>query len=183
MERHGHDTVGRVERLFDAVTCATDEMSVVQSSRAKPASRNGHCGGSSWRTVMDVDVDVDHAWVVLEQLQNSEDDIVAIAETRSFWLLGVVQPSGPVDRDVSLVVVQLDRTPDASTAWQLAKSDATTPDIARCSVALYLKTRKVKQLQATAWAKVDMYRYSPSNTGQSSPTLKRFNCWANLGSW
>lgn len=79
VERNGHDAVGQIERLLDSVT------------------------------VVHVDVDVQHARVVLEQLQYGDDDVVDVAEAGRLELLGVVQPAGPVDGDVAAVLVQLHR--------------------------------------------------------------------------
>lgn len=44
---------------------------------------------------------------LLEQLEDGEDDVVDVAETRGLGLLGVVESSGPVDGDVCLLLVQL----------------------------------------------------------------------------
>lgn len=79
VERHGHDAVGEVKRLLDAVA------------------------------VVHVDVDVQHAGMVLEQLQYGDDDVVDVTEARGLELLGVVQAAGPVDGDVATVLVQLHR--------------------------------------------------------------------------
>jgi hypothetical protein len=57
---HRHDPVGEVEGLLDAVP------------------------------VVDVDVDVQHARVHLEQLQDGQHDVVHVAEARGLALLGVV---------------------------------------------------------------------------------------------
>ena len=58
-------------------------------------------------SMMNVDVNVQDPLVVLQQLQNSQDDIVHIAEARRLRLLGVVQPSSPVDGDVGRLLVEL----------------------------------------------------------------------------
>ena len=59
--------------------------------------------------MVDVDVDVEHTWVVLQQLQDREDDVVDIAEARGLHLLGVVKPPRPVYGDVGQTMVQLQR--------------------------------------------------------------------------
>ena len=69
VEREGHDAVGGPEGLLDAVA------------------------------VVDVDVDVEDARVVAEELQDGEYDVVDVAEAGCFGLFGVVQAAGPVDRD------------------------------------------------------------------------------------
>ena len=79
VEGDGHHAVGGVEGLLDAVA------------------------------VVDVDVDVQHPLMLLEQLEDGEHDVVRVAEARRLALLGVVQPARPVDRDVGLALVELDR--------------------------------------------------------------------------
>lgn len=46
---------------------------------------------------------------LLEQLQDGQDDVVDVAETRGLRLLGVVESASPVDGDVCLLLVQLQR--------------------------------------------------------------------------
>ncbi len=77
VEGDTHDAVGRPEGLLDAVA------------------------------VVDVDVDVQDARVVAEELEDGEDDVVDVAETRGFAFLGVVEAAGPVDGDVRLAVAEL----------------------------------------------------------------------------
>ncbi len=74
VEGEGHDAVGGPEGLLDAVA------------------------------VVDVDVDVEDAGVVEEELEDGEDDVVDVAEARGFGFFGVVQTAGPVDGGVGLVV-------------------------------------------------------------------------------
>lgn len=81
-----HDTVGGPEGLFDAVA------------------------------VMNVDVDVEDARVVAEELQNGEDDIIDVAEAGCHALFGVMETTGPVDGDVGLGVAELARSVDACAA-------------------------------------------------------------------
>jgi len=57
---------------------------------------------------MDVDIDVEDALVVLKQLQDGQDDIIDITETRGLGFLGVMQAACPVDGDVGRLLVQLD---------------------------------------------------------------------------
>lgn len=76
VERHGHDSVRNVERLLHAVT------------------------------VVHVNVNVQHARVVLEQLQNAQHDVVHVAEARPLRLLGMVQSARPVDGNIALSVVE-----------------------------------------------------------------------------
>ena len=70
VEGEGHDAVGAVEGLFDAVA------------------------------VVDVDVDVEHTRVVEEEVPDREDYVVDVAESRCGFLFRVVQAAGPVDGDV-----------------------------------------------------------------------------------
>ena len=76
VEGDAHDAVRRVEGLLHAVA------------------------------VVDVDVDVQHARVVLQQLQDAQHDVVHVAEARRLALLRVVQPARPVHRDVRVARVQ-----------------------------------------------------------------------------
>lgn len=73
VEGEGHDAVGGPEGLLDTVA------------------------------VVDVDVDIEDAGVVEEELQGGEDDVVDVAEAAGFGFLGVVQAAGPVDGDFRLV--------------------------------------------------------------------------------
>ena len=67
--------------------------------------------------MVDVDVNVQDPWVVFEELEDREDDVVDVAKARGFVLLGVVQTARPVDngvrlpagRDVGFVQSVLDR--------------------------------------------------------------------------
>lgn len=54
MEGKGHDAVGRPEGLLDTVT------------------------------MVDVNIYVEDAWVVQEQLEDREDDVIYVAESRRF---------------------------------------------------------------------------------------------------
>ncbi len=82
VEGEGHDAVGGPEGLLDAVA------------------------------VVDVDVDVEDAGVVAEELEDAEHDVVDVAEARGLGFLGVVQAAGPVDGDFGLVVAELARGVD-----------------------------------------------------------------------
>lgn len=43
---------------------------------------------------------------LLEQLQDGEDNVVDVAETRGLRLLGVVESASPIDGNVGLLLVQ-----------------------------------------------------------------------------
>jgi hypothetical protein len=59
--------------------------------------------------------------VLLEQFKNSKNAIIDVAESRSFRFLGMMQSPSPVNNRVSLVIIQADGTPDASTGVKLAE--------------------------------------------------------------
>ena len=78
--------------------------------------------------MVNVDVNVEHALVVLEQLEDGEDDVVGEAEARGLGLLGVVQPARPIDRDVRLALVELRRAAERASDTELAEAvDAVKP--------------------------------------------------------
>lgn len=77
MKRHSHDAVCQVEGLLDAVA------------------------------VVDVYINVQDARMVLEQLQDGDDNVVDVTEAGRLELLGVVQAAGPVNGNVTAVLVQL----------------------------------------------------------------------------
>ena len=57
--------------------------------------------------VVDDDVDVQHALVQLEQLEDGDHDVIDVTEAASLELLGVVESARPVDGDVALLRAQL----------------------------------------------------------------------------
>ena len=73
VEGERHDAVGGPEGLFDTVA------------------------------VVDVDVNVEDAGVVEQELQDRQHNVVDVAESGGFCFLGVVEPAGPVDCDGGLV--------------------------------------------------------------------------------
>jgi hypothetical protein len=73
VQTDGHDPVGRIECLLDAVS------------------------------VVDVDVDVEDSFVIPEELEDAEDDVVDVAEPGRLRLFRVMKPSSPVDGDIALV--------------------------------------------------------------------------------
>ena len=85
METTGENPLARVKRFFDRVA------------------------------VVAVDIDVEHAGERAEELEDAEDDIVDVAEPARAVLLRVVEPAGPVDRDVGRALGECrgrtDRTP------------------------------------------------------------------------
>jgi len=70
---------------------------------------------------VDINIDVQNALVVLEELEDGEDDVIDIAEAGGLALLGVVEPAGPVDGDV-VAVVELDGAPNGSPRVGLAEA-------------------------------------------------------------
>ena len=91
MEGARHDAVGHIERLLHAVP------------------------------VVDVDVDVDHALVLLQKLQDRQHAVVHVAKARRLALLGVVEAAGPVDHDVALVRVESHGAANRAAGVDLAK--------------------------------------------------------------
>ena len=53
--------------------------------------------------MVDVDVDVEDARVVEEELQDGEDDVVDVAEAAGLCFFRVVQAAGPIDCDLGLL--------------------------------------------------------------------------------
>ena len=105
VEADGHDAVGRVEGLLDAVA------------------------------VVDVDVDVEDALVLLEELEDGQNAVVDVAEARRLGLLGVMEAAGPVDDDVGAVLVEAAGAADGAGSVQLAELEeavengAVLPDV------------------------------------------------------
>mmetsp|Transcript_6128 Transcript_6128/g.20644 ORF Transcript_6128/g.20644 Transcript_6128/m.20644 type:complete len:351 (+) Transcript_6128:838-1890(+) len=91
VERDGHHPVRGVERLLDAVT------------------------------VVDIDVDVQDAMMVLQKLEDSEHNVVHVAKPRRFVLFAVVQTASPVDHYLALFLVQLHCAADRTSRVNLAK--------------------------------------------------------------
>mmetsp|Transcript_21755 Transcript_21755/g.64501 ORF Transcript_21755/g.64501 Transcript_21755/m.64501 type:complete len:428 (+) Transcript_21755:163-1446(+) len=71
--------------------------------------------------VVDVNVNVEHAAVVLEQLEDGKHDVVRVAEARGLGLFRVVQPARPVNRNVRRALVELDGAADRAARAGLAK--------------------------------------------------------------
>ena len=54
-------------------------------------------------TMVDVDVNVQNPRMIFQQLENSDHDVVHVAEPACFILLGMVETSTPVDGNVCLL--------------------------------------------------------------------------------
>ena len=91
MKAHGHDPIRREKGLLDAVA------------------------------MVHVDVDVEDALVVLQELEDGEHNIINVAEPLGLLLLGVVQPSRKVDAQVATAVVEFDGGVDGAAARDLGK--------------------------------------------------------------
>ena len=76
VKRNGHDAIGEIEGLLNAVA------------------------------VVNVDVDVENARVPFQEFENGDDDVVHVAESGRFVLLRVVKSARPIDGDVRRVGVQ-----------------------------------------------------------------------------
>ena len=72
-------------------------------------------------TVVNINVNVEHALVVFEQLKNREHDIIDVAESTRFALLRVMQSSCPVDDVIIVSMVESNGTTHRSPRVQLAK--------------------------------------------------------------
>merc|ERR1719409_2080736 len=70
---------------------------------------------------MNIDINVQHTLVDPEELQDREDNVVDVAEARRFGLLGMMQPSGPINRDVGRAIVELAGTTEGATRRDLAE--------------------------------------------------------------
>jgi len=58
--------------------------------------------------VVDVDIDVEHSLMILEQLQDSKHNVIYITEPRGRLLLCMMKASSPVDANVRRLMIQLD---------------------------------------------------------------------------
>jgi hypothetical protein len=61
---------------------------------------------SQLTSMVHVNVNVQHAMVVFEQLQNAQHNVVDVAEATGLALLGMVQATRPVDHCVSPAMVE-----------------------------------------------------------------------------
>ena len=77
---------------------------------------------------MNVDIDVENALVILQQLQDGQDNVVDVTEAGGLGFLGVMQAAGPVDGNVSRLLVQLDGRRNRPSGRQLAKLVETVKD-------------------------------------------------------
>lgn len=55
--------------------------------------------------MMDVNIHIQHARVILKKLKDAKYDIIDVAESRCFVPLGVVQAPRPIDRHVAYPMV------------------------------------------------------------------------------
>jgi hypothetical protein len=70
MERYGHDSVCAVESFLDSIS------------------------------MMHVDVNIEYPVMVFQELQDSEDNVIYIAEATCLHLFGMMEASRPIDADV-----------------------------------------------------------------------------------
>ena len=77
---------------------------------------------------MDVDVDVQHSLVHLEQLEDGQHDVVDVTKTGGFVFLCVVQTARPVDHGVRLLVVQTHGAAHGAAGVNLAEVEQTVED-------------------------------------------------------
>jgi hypothetical protein len=105
---------------FFHVSCAWEEVSVaMERHRHYPVTRVK--GFLNAVTMVHVDVYVEHAIVVFEELKDRKNDVVHIAEPAGFLLLGVMQTATPVYRDVGAFVVEFYGCVDTSSRGNLRK--------------------------------------------------------------
>ena len=71
--------------------------------------------------MVDVDVNVQDPWVVFEELEDREDDVIHIAKARRLAFFRVVQSTRPVDGNVGRALIQLDRAIDRRARVDLAE--------------------------------------------------------------
>lgn len=71
METDSHDSVGVIECLFNSIP------------------------------VVNVDVEVENAWVDFEELDDADDDVIDVAEAASLSFTCMVKTAHPVDSNVS----------------------------------------------------------------------------------
>lgn len=57
--------------------------------------------------VMDVNINVEYAWMVKEELEYGKNDVIDVAKARCSSLLSVMQSAGPVNCNVGLMVGEL----------------------------------------------------------------------------
>jgi len=91
VERHCHDAVSAIECFLNTIS------------------------------MMNVDVDVQHSVVVLQQLKNGENDVVYIAETTCLHLFCMVETASPVDANVSALMIKLDCSVEGTTSRDLGE--------------------------------------------------------------
>ena len=64
-----------------------------------------------------------HYPVDLEQLENTQNDVVDITKAGSFGLLGVMQPTRPIQSNISVTAVELDGRADGAAGGGLAEAE------------------------------------------------------------
>jgi hypothetical protein len=78
MERYCHDSICAVEGFLDSIS------------------------------MMHVDVNIEYSVMVFQELQDSEDYIIDIAEATCLHLFGMMEASRPINADVRALVVEFD---------------------------------------------------------------------------
>lgn len=71
--------------------------------------------------MMHIDIDINHARVVLEQFKRTEHNVVHIAESTCFLLLRVVKSTAPIDSNIRLLVDDHRRAIKRTTCTDLAE--------------------------------------------------------------
>mmetsp|Transcript_314 Transcript_314/g.1030 ORF Transcript_314/g.1030 Transcript_314/m.1030 type:complete len:265 (+) Transcript_314:1357-2151(+) len=78
--------------------------------------------------MVNVNVDIQNSGVNLQELKNSQNTVVDVAETRRLGLFGVVQATSPVDCNVSKARVKPGRASEGPSSGYLAKVPQTVKD-------------------------------------------------------
>ena len=85
--------------------------------------------------------------VMLEQLEDGEDEVVDVAESRSLGFLRVMQTAGPVDGDVAETLVQAHGAVDGAARVQLAEIEEAVEDRAVLAEVVLLHLRHMLVLR------------------------------------
>lgn len=106
---------GHVETVVAATLCSNLIHVTCAGEEVVSVFVEGHCHDAVSEVegflhpvaMVDVNVDVQHPGVVLEQLQDANYNVIDIAEARGLKLLGMVQTTSPVNGNITDLIVQL----------------------------------------------------------------------------
>lgn len=63
-----------------------------------------------------------------EKLEDTENNVVDVTESRGFGFLGVVEAAGPIDGDVGVAAVEFDGGADGATSGSLTEVEEAVED-------------------------------------------------------